>query len=56
MLINEIVGSLLAPDDDICKLLKDRITIAVKLITLDLRNVNAFYKDFSDYRLWLSLA
>jgi len=53
---HEILNSLLLPDEDVTLLLKDKINIQIKLITHDLRNVNAFYKDFSDYRLWLSLA
>lgn len=44
------------PDENKSKLLRDNINIQLKLFTLDLKNVNSFYKDFSDYRLWLSLA
>ena len=34
----------------------DEININLKLITLDLRSVNAVYKDFNDYRFWLNLS
>jgi hypothetical protein len=53
---NDILNALLLPDEDQNNLLKDSINIDLKLILLDLKKVNAFYKDFSDYRLWLSLA
>lgn len=34
----------------------DNISIKPRLISLDLKNVNSFYKDFNDYRLWISLS
>ena len=55
-LVKEIMESLQSADEVRHDRKEDSIHIYPRLLTLDLKSANSFYKDFTDYRLWMSLA